>query len=278
MTSKPKRGNPPAFQLYADDFVAGTMNMDPEEVGAYILLLCYQWTHDDMPTDMQRLARISRVSEHDFAHIWESTLKEKFLGPGGTNPRLQSLKEERLAYIEKQASNGRLGGRPKNPPLSSGLTQTKAKANPNESSPVSSLLSPVSSSQSPEKKIAPKRRARSRAKPPSEQDTSDRKAVYAHFEASYFEAYGKDYSHAGAKDGALLKRIVSKLGKGDLGEIRERIDRAFADDWLRERGIDLGTISSAWAKLVVPKNETSPKGAKHKSSIDLFREKYGAQQ
>lgn len=34
----------PAFQLYADDFYAGTIDMTNDEVGAYIRLLCLQWT------------------------------------------------------------------------------------------------------------------------------------------------------------------------------------------------------------------------------------------
>jgi uncharacterized protein YdaU (DUF1376 family) len=35
----------PAFQLYVDDFLAGTMCMTAEEVGVYIRLLCLQWSH-----------------------------------------------------------------------------------------------------------------------------------------------------------------------------------------------------------------------------------------
>ena len=34
----------PAFQMYADDFLGGTITMNNEEKGAYITLLCLQWT------------------------------------------------------------------------------------------------------------------------------------------------------------------------------------------------------------------------------------------
>jgi len=34
----------PAFQFYADDFIAGTIGMTASEVGIYIRLLCLQWS------------------------------------------------------------------------------------------------------------------------------------------------------------------------------------------------------------------------------------------
>jgi uncharacterized protein YdaU (DUF1376 family) len=52
---KPK-GRAPAFQFYADDFLAGTMTMTNEERGAYISLLCLQWSKGFVTElDIQRM-------------------------------------------------------------------------------------------------------------------------------------------------------------------------------------------------------------------------------
>jgi len=53
--TKPK-GRAPAFQFYADDFLAGTMTMTNEERGAYISLLCLQWSKGSVTElDIQRI-------------------------------------------------------------------------------------------------------------------------------------------------------------------------------------------------------------------------------
>jgi uncharacterized protein YdaU (DUF1376 family) len=53
--TKPK-GRAPAFQFYADDFLAGTMTMTNEERGAYISLLCLQWSKGCVTElDIQRI-------------------------------------------------------------------------------------------------------------------------------------------------------------------------------------------------------------------------------
>jgi len=39
----------PAFLLYSGDFLNGTADMEPEEVGVYIRLLCYQHS---LPTSL----------------------------------------------------------------------------------------------------------------------------------------------------------------------------------------------------------------------------------
>ena len=58
--SKPK-GRAPAFQFYADDFLAGTMTMTNEERGAYISLLCLQWSKGFVTElDIQRSFRLTQ--------------------------------------------------------------------------------------------------------------------------------------------------------------------------------------------------------------------------
>lgn len=58
MSESPKR-QAPAFQFYADDFIAGTVDMSPAEVGAYIRLLCYQWSRGSAPALPEKMQRVA---------------------------------------------------------------------------------------------------------------------------------------------------------------------------------------------------------------------------
>lgn len=95
---------PPAFQFYADDFLAGTMGMTQAEVGAYIRLLAHQWSKGTLPEDPERLRRLAggKVTE---------TVLAKFVadGPGSIcNPRLKLLQEEKLAFSKKNSEAAKL--------------------------------------------------------------------------------------------------------------------------------------------------------------------------
>lgn len=96
--SKPVK--PPAFQFYPDDFVGGVADMTQAEVGAYILLLCHQWSRGEIPSDPERASLIAKgeVSDHVMA---------KF--PNGKNERMELVRAERAAWVERQRDNGRKG-------------------------------------------------------------------------------------------------------------------------------------------------------------------------
>lgn len=56
MKETKQKNRAPAFQFYADDFLAGTMTMTNEERGAYISLLCLQWSKGFVTElDIQRI-------------------------------------------------------------------------------------------------------------------------------------------------------------------------------------------------------------------------------
>lgn len=91
----------PAFQFYPDDFIAGTTEMTPAEVGAYIRLLCYQWGRGAIPLgDKARLARIAggEVSPDVLA---------KF--PDGCNRRMEVVRAALEAHRAAAAANGARG-------------------------------------------------------------------------------------------------------------------------------------------------------------------------
>lgn len=135
---------PPAFQFYADDFVAGTVDLPSEEIGPYILLLCYQWSKGFVPDDDNVIRRIARITQA----FSLSGIRSKFqLTPEGLkNTRLEQERQKQYDYRQKQAKNGQKGGRPKgldNPSLSFGLTQTISQTKAKKSSP-SPSPSPIS--------------------------------------------------------------------------------------------------------------------------------------
>lgn len=95
---------PPAFQFYADDFLAGTADMTAEEVGVYIRLLCHSWNKDGLE-DNERLALLAgQCQASSLAHA-----KSKFRLTDGKlkNPRLEQERQKQAEFREKQAENGK---------------------------------------------------------------------------------------------------------------------------------------------------------------------------
>ena len=88
---------PPAFQFYADDFIGGVSDMTQSEVGAYIMLLCHQWNRGEIPTDPNRASLIAKgkVTDH---------VLSKF--PNGKNARMEAVRAERQAWVEKSSIGG----------------------------------------------------------------------------------------------------------------------------------------------------------------------------
>lgn len=97
----------PAFQFYVDDFVAGTVSLSPEEVGAYIRLLCFQWNNGYVPDSADKRARIAGCPvSADVLAKFQAT-EEGVL----RNKRLELVRADQVAYRTKQAENARTGWR-----------------------------------------------------------------------------------------------------------------------------------------------------------------------
>lgn len=92
--SKPK-GRAPAFQFYADDFLAGTMTMTNEERGAYISLLCLQWSKGFVTElDIQRICLGMPTHSHGIC-------QSKFQADPESRYRNQRLEVERSKQKER---------------------------------------------------------------------------------------------------------------------------------------------------------------------------------
>jgi uncharacterized protein YdaU (DUF1376 family) len=119
---------PPAFQFYADDFVAGVADMTQSEVGAYILLLCHQWSRGEIPSDKARASMIAKgeISEH---------VSGKF--PAGKNARLEQEREKQSAYREMQSQKGQASAKAR---FNRGSTAVQFRLEPKVNSPSPSPL------------------------------------------------------------------------------------------------------------------------------------------
>lgn len=94
MSQESKR-RAPAFQFYADDFLAGTMTMTNEERGAYISLLCLQWSKGFVTElDIQRMC-------HGMPTHCQSICQSKFVLEDDGLYRNKRLEKERTKQKER---------------------------------------------------------------------------------------------------------------------------------------------------------------------------------
>jgi len=97
--------NPPAFQLYASDFLAATSEMTAEEVGVYFRLLLHQWIKGGIPDDDNRLMAMAgqcQASSLAYAKTKFGKCEDGALRQG----RMEREREKQRLYREKQAVNG----------------------------------------------------------------------------------------------------------------------------------------------------------------------------
>lgn len=91
----------PAFQFYPADFLVGCAELSAEQVGAYIRLLCYQWSKGALPDNNKLLAALAGCK---LASV--SIIRAKFTkGEDGLlrNQRLEEVRNEQEDYRKKQA-------------------------------------------------------------------------------------------------------------------------------------------------------------------------------
>ena len=105
---------PPAFQFYADDFLAGTMEMSQADVGAYIRLLCWQWNRGSIPVRTENQQRITG------GPVSDDVISKFTPCPDGLlrNDRLEQEREKQTQYRERQRVKG----------IQSGKARSKARS------------------------------------------------------------------------------------------------------------------------------------------------------
>ena len=136
----------PAFRFYADDFLAGTLEMTQEEVGAYIRLLCHQWNRGSIPVEPEKQQRLAGGSVSadvlaKFPRDENGLLK---------NQRLEREREKQSQFSESQRLKGKKSAEARRtgvePGLNRGSTEGSTEIQPSVSVSVSAS---VSSSKTP---------------------------------------------------------------------------------------------------------------------------------
>jgi len=145
MITPPPLHRAPAFQFYADDFLAGTLDLSQEEVGAYVRLLCHQWNRGSIPVEAEKQQRLAGGS------VSVDVLAKFRLQPDGklVNERLEQERQKQADYREAQRQKGLASAeaRRKQPKVNRKSTAVQPShqpdGQPEGNSPVSSLQTPV---------------------------------------------------------------------------------------------------------------------------------------
>jgi uncharacterized protein YdaU (DUF1376 family) len=96
----------PAFLFYSSDFLSGVMDLDMEERGQYITLLCAQ--HQKGPLSEKTIRLLVGSISVSVLDKFQKTDEGLFF-----NARLSIEIENRIAFTESRKLNGSKGGRPK---------------------------------------------------------------------------------------------------------------------------------------------------------------------
>jgi|GEM_PF-3286476 len=130
----------PAYQYYASDFDSATADWTNEEVGIYQRLLNYQWINGELPGDIDRLARIVRLSSKKFTKRWQ-IISKKFIfsdTKNFQNVRLEEERDKQRKYRESQTEKSKLGVKARQnqstPGSTHGLTPWSTPGQPLQSS------------------------------------------------------------------------------------------------------------------------------------------------
>lgn len=122
---------PPAFQFYADDFLAGTFSMSNEERGLYITLLCRQWTQGHVtPDEVTRLG--STVVQPSINHVLTKFQPDE--AGNLKNKRLEAERAKQDAFRAKQSQKGKASAQAR---FNRGSTVVQPSGEPEPNSPSS---------------------------------------------------------------------------------------------------------------------------------------------
>jgi uncharacterized protein YdaU (DUF1376 family) len=103
MNEDKKTRKAPAFQFYADDFLAGTLEMSQEEVGQYIRLLCHQWNRGSIPVETEKQQRLTGGCVSVDVLVKFRLCEDGLL----RNERLETVRSEKDRYLQQQSQKGR---------------------------------------------------------------------------------------------------------------------------------------------------------------------------
>jgi uncharacterized protein YdaU (DUF1376 family) len=129
------------FPIYWQRFIIGTLEMNAEEIGAYILLLIHEWDKGFVPTNDKELRKISRLSSKKLVKVLEKFEK---VGEKYFNSTLEIIRIEQTEKSNRRSESAKNAARIK--------YERIANARKSESDPL-----PLEEKREEEKRIEEKR-------------------------------------------------------------------------------------------------------------------------
>lgn len=86
--------------IYIDNFIASTIRLTPQQIGAYTLLVCDYWRNNSLPDDDVALSQITRIPLKQWKKDRE--IFSTFFSIEGTLWKSKKLDAEKKAAIENR--------------------------------------------------------------------------------------------------------------------------------------------------------------------------------
>lgn len=233
---------PPAFQFYAERFVAGTDSFTVAEVGGYILLLCYQWRYGFVPGDNpKRLAPIMHCTASTANAIWQSIGRKFVKDDDGLwrNHRLEEARADTERFIARQKANGSLGGRPPKEKPQETQTQTQEKPTGSKRVPKSATFkNPLKTPQTSDLSTSLTELQNNSV---NERPPRDLLAVHDRLFQERFEQKPPKY---GAKEASIAKHLIHDYGFEKASALVQALFDS-RDQWIQSKGYAFSLLASS---------------------------------
>jgi uncharacterized protein YdaU (DUF1376 family) len=193
---------PPAFQLYAGDWLSSTLGMPREIKGLYIDLLCWSWLNGPLPDDPAWRFRMIGGSKIAAAALWKTMRRHwKKTAHGWINPRLERQRAIQEAWSIR------------------GKTAAAARWRNAQASPMHASTQAGKHARSIEEALA---EAMPRAWPSSSSSSSSSEDLNRQLPLPGFSVFA-----------AIASDVIAELQTNDLGEIAEAFKRRCAAQQLQ---------------------------------------------
>ena len=91
------------FPFYGGDFLKATMDLTPEEIGCYVLLLIHYYQHGGLPESSKNLAVITKCSGRKWRAIAQALAPKFESGWVNTRAEKELIKQQEIAAKRQKA-------------------------------------------------------------------------------------------------------------------------------------------------------------------------------
>lgn len=104
----------PAFQFYPSDFISdeNVQLMSLDEIGAYIILICFAWKEGSIPDDVEKISRLCKVSCERMDKLWLAIKPcfkiDKKNSKRLIHPRLEEERKKQKDFSKKRSKASKI--------------------------------------------------------------------------------------------------------------------------------------------------------------------------